>query len=447
MLMDNPYIKNIIDGLLNNPSIESSEKEDQENKNCSIKIKDIIEIENNEDYIPTLEKNLDSYKEEFNTPYFEQYNEKYNLIKEVEINCNSVLEIAKLLIEAFECGKKECHNKAKEKMKKLLVKYIDNDFIFGDINNSYAFRGSGNNKMLCEDENLYNTMKNSEIFFYRSRADKNKENFNKFSEITSLPFSKKEFSANGRFSKNGIPCLYLSLTSYACFLEVGNENNFEELYTSAFRFNNEGLKKITVLNLAIYKNLLDGLKTYSKDRKVIKYFDELRNSLFKIAPIHIASSFVVTNKNYDKRYDYLIPQCIIESLSELGDEKNIYGVAYLSNKKIGRSNYPYCVNLAIPINDLGDNEEFGELYNYIDMTGPILNKDAIDSYKYDENKTKTHIEKIFFDEDSSSDCIQRLYDIDSTESVNYKDTDYHKVDYHLANMNMFNATEKLKAEK
>ena len=185
-----------------------------------------------------------------------------------------------------------------------------------------------------------------------------------------------------------------------------------------------------------------------KDTKLKNYLKELKISLLKIAPLLIASNFRITDKN-DKFYEYLFSQCIIESLSELGDEENIYGVAYISKREDGKAVYPYCINLAIPINDLDEKEEFGKLYKYIDMTGPVLNKYSIDNYGKIEEKRKPFIEETFFDdsdEKPQSSNNKELYDFHSDKFINYKNTDYYKVDYYLANIEMTNAMEVLKSE-
>ena len=419
----------------------------------SIKFNDIIKIQKSDDYIDTLKKELESYKKNFEKDAFYLFYSGFNLKEDVEKNCKSVQKISELLMDGVNDEKNKYYNEAKDKMKKLLKKYIGNKFILGEIDKNYAFRGSGSDKELCDTKELHEIMNRSKLIFYRSRVDKNKKTFNKFSEITSLSNSNKKYASSGRFSKKEVPCLYLSLSSYASFLEVGNKNNFEEIYTSAFKFNEIGLKKVKVLNLAISEELLNGIFIAGhdhnmKDTKLKNYLKELKISLLKIAPLLIASNFRITDKN-DKFYEYLFSQCIIESLSELGDEENIYGVAYISKREDGKAVYPYCINLAIPINDLDEKEEFGKLYKYIDMTGPVLNKYSIDNYGKIEEKRKPFIEETFFDdsdEKPQSSNNKELYDFHSDKFINYKNTDYYKVDYYLANIEMTNAMEVLKSE-
>lgn len=172
----------------------------------SIKFNDIIKIQKSDDYIDTLKKELESYKKNFEKDAFYLFYSGFNLKEDVEKNCKSVQKISELLIDGVNDEKNKYYNEAKDKMKKLLKKYIDNKFILGEI------------------------------------------------------------------------------------------------YTSAFKFNEIGLKKVKVLNLAISEELLNGIFIAGhdhnmKDTKLKNYLKELKISLLKIAPLLIASNFRITDKN------------------------------------------------------------------------------------------------------------------------------------------------------
>lgn len=410
--------------------------------NNKLVLKDIIEISGNEEYLSSLKEEFDYYILQINNLSISPLEKDKILKEDVRENCHSVLKIAKLLIDNHE-------DEAKEEMKALLSKYndngntvLDNDFIFCEINKCFSFRGSGSNSCLCDNDEIYEQMNREDIVFYRSRIIETSKKIDKFSEITSLSYSNKHCASNCRFSKAGKSCLYLSLTSDACSLEIDSKDRFDQIYTSAFKFNNSGLKKIKVLNLALNSQIIDGIISQinrigeAEERK--NYLTNLSIDYLKIYPLSIATSFVRNSKQTEKNYvyyEYLISQCIIETLSEITDDKNIYGVSYISKKKIGDSIFPYYVNLAIPINDLSEDEEFGEIYNYIEMTKPISNKYAIENYADKDKEKNTYLDTAFGK------------DYHFRNNLKYKDTDCYKVDHYLINMKTSNAMEELKSEK
>ena len=94
-------------------------------------------------------------------------------------------------------------------------------------------------------------------------------------------------------------------------------NGSDNLYASVFVPNEKG-KKFKILNLTISQALINGMGDV--DRK-------LQNSMLKIFPLVIATSFSIKNDERIK-YQYLISQILMK----VANENGIDGIAYLSMK-------------------------------------------------------------------------------------------------------------------
>ena len=229
-------------------------------------------------------------------------------------------------------------NRAHSLIREYILKTCVSPFFIADINNNYAFRGNSPfvlRPSFYADDNYwkarYDSMLEKELSFFRARIG---DHSFKREDMLHIPFDKREIIKNQRFSFAGIPCMYLSATSWGCWIEMDKPSQ-RKFNVSALRIPGN----LRVLNLCIQQNLINGMSAMpdKKDyREII--------SLLEIFPLVIATSFNVKDKNERVfKSEYVISQLIMQVCLELG----LDGVAYLSRQTDDMIAYPYAVNLAL----------------------------------------------------------------------------------------------------
>ena len=328
-----------------------------------------IQVENNDEYIAVLGEKLSEFKEVIDKLAFHS---ETGLGEAVNCNCDLIISALQDLIS-------EKLVDADKKVKRLLLKYIKNEFAVSDLEKSYAFRGISVYKDLYPngiDKNFYKNMLEEELSFFRARVIQKNEKIDDIKDIISLPFSKRNLSKDLRFSVENEICLYLGVTSHVCFMECQCEienRTKKNIYLSAFKFNSKG-KKLKILNLVVSQSLINGIYQKISGESIRR---KLQNTLIEIFPLVIATSFTVKDKDENrKKYEYLLSQSIIRAIKELG----IDGVAYLSRRGKNDFQYPHGVNLAIPMKDIGESKEYSDLYSFISCTEPVLVTEKVFQY-------------------------------------------------------------------
>lgn len=379
-----------------------------------------IVVNSNKEYKKVLKNKLEEYKNELSKIAFQT--EEF-LFEEISKNCDVIIEILEDLIS----GRTDIGD---SKMKNLLKTYINNEFIVSRLNDSYAFRGVAAFEFLhsnWKNNDFYNKRLTTELNFYRARVVEKGQKIG-LKEIISLSYSKRNLAKNSRFSVKNQICLYLGVTSYICAKEYHWDKKEEnkELYVSSFKFNSKG-KDLKILNLVISEALINGV--YQKN-----LFDEskrnLQNALLKIFPLILATSFAV-NKEGDEslKYEYLISQSIVRCMNVLG----IDGVAYLSRQGKDDFQYPHGVNIAIPMNDIGENKEYSDLYKCFCFTEPVsLNEKNIKN----KGKTKSYINTLYTEYDSERPIfLSKIFY--NGKYVFYGKTNFSKLDDYLITQNFY----------
>ena len=90
--------------------------------------------------------------------------------------------------------------------------------------------------------------------------------------------------------------------------------------------------------MTISQALINGIYHKRIDNSEIK--EKLQIMMLKIFPLIIATSFSVSEKNREIKYEYLISQALMKVINEIG-------IAYLSMKGKDEFQYPQGVNLAL----------------------------------------------------------------------------------------------------
>ena len=111
----------------------------------------------------------------------------------------------------------------------------------------------------------------------------------------------------------------------------------------------------------------------------------------------------------------------------------IDGVAYLPRQGKDDFQYPQMVCLAIPINDSGENSEYGELINDFVMTSPFLYNDFWENQAYKQRsyvneKYPKYVDCLFGKKESFNAKVEV-----NGEIVFYQDTLYSRFDDYLVN--------------
>lgn len=311
------------------------------------------EIEKDSDYYNDLDSYLNSY-----------YNHICNKLGEYpqivdEINENIVL--IKESLKSYYNGRLD---KAYYCIKEILQKYADKDnatqFVVSIMDENYAFRGNAPkairpNTYTCKVyEQEYEKMLEHKLTFFKARVGNEKI---KAKDMLHIPFGKREIISTQRFSIPGIPCIYLSTSSYGSWIEMGCPES-SQFQVSSFEVPND----IRVLNLCIQQYLIDGMTS------VIENLEEEQRAkaCLGIFPLVIATSYRVKQNDRKFKSEYIISQIVMQVCGELG----IDGVAYLSKRTRDIYAYPQAVNLAIAIPN-NDKMQYWERAEKIKLTEPV----------------------------------------------------------------------------
>lgn len=312
-------------------------------------------VHSNKAYIDVLKELLDSYKKEMQKVAFKYEN---GLEQDVKQNCELILQA----LSGYLMGNQE---EAEQIILSIIKNYIEDPFWVSDLDKSYAFRGVAPFFDLHSAgyEEIYREMMDGSIDFYRARTEK----ITNRKDVLHIPFDLINLVCEQRFSLKYQPCLYLGTTSYDCWQEC-REPALENFYLSGFRASKEG-KKLKILNLVVSEALINGVWQKYEQNIVLQ---KLQNSMIKLLPLVLATSFIVTDDTRTgEKYEYIIPHLLMQALSKL----NIDGVAYLSKRGKDDFQYPQGVNLAIPVLDINSEKQYSDICNYFIITEPQCFKD------------------------------------------------------------------------
>lgn len=318
-----------------------------------------VTVSDNEEYIAVLKDKFNQYCKVVTKPAFVY---EKGLVSDIRQNCDDILAVLQLLID-YKVAQ------AEELLKNFIDKFREDSFIVNELDNSYSFRGIAPFIELRSDgyENLYERMNNEKLTFFRARTRKkgDNENISECQHMLHLPYEKKEKASAARFSRVGVPCLYLGTTSYVCSRECDWIPDEEELFAASFIPNERG-SKLKVLNLTISQALINGI--YNKHVGIDNVKKGIQNSMLKIFPLVIATSFRINEKDRKRKYEYLISQALMKVISQ----SNIDGIAYLSMKGKNEFQYPHGVNLTLPAFDISENKPYSQYCEMFDVTAPVL---------------------------------------------------------------------------
>ncbi len=152
--------------------------------------------------------------------------------------------------------------------------------------------------------------------WFRARVGKNANFTGK--DMWHIPFNKRSLITNQRYSINGIPCLYLASSIFACWEEM-DRPTLNEFWVNRFMPITEN--GISILNLSITLYQLCTYETYYNSAEFVKGF-------FEAWIVQSACSVRVEEKSRAFKEEYIFPQLIMQNLYMA----EIDGVMYFSVK-------------------------------------------------------------------------------------------------------------------
>ena len=204
--------------------------------------------------------------------------------------------------------------------------------------------------------NLYTKSIRSFRSFYRMRIVEDKRGVD-VDDLFHIPFTKQGIVKTQRYSVPGLPCLYLGLSLYGCWEELGRPAINTCLFS---RFQNN--QDFTVLDF--------------RPPSLGAGEDEKRNFLL-IMPLIIACSIRVQNEMDFFKPEYIVPQLVLEAIPEINkcnaktDKSKTIGIGYRSvcqNSEFGFTRDKFD-NIVIPAHRNGDKFD-QELCNLFRLTKP-----------------------------------------------------------------------------
>lgn len=367
-----------------------------------------IKVSSNEEYETDLPQKLKEFLSNIKGSYL---NENITLVNEFE-KCCDIVE------QSFLELKKGNDEKAEGYLKEYLNAFLKDAFLVSELDKSYAFRGVAPLKRLWSAgyENEYEKNLATELTFFRTRTrgKKDGKEIAELKDIVHIPYSLKSKATDMRFSRKEKPCLYLGTTSWICAKECQWDECKEELFGAVFVPTPEG-KKLKILNLTISQSLINGIQHYetSKDNIIRQ---ELLKSIAKIYPLVLAISYTIKDQSRPIKYEYLISQCLMDIIHDIG----IDGVAYLSAQGEDEFQYPQGVNLALPAYDIIEEKQFSMYCSMFSICKP---------QKYKKNATST--EKSFINMEYKDPLSYTSKITDNKKEVFYVDTEFSSFDNYL----------------
>lgn len=383
-----------------------------------------IKVGTNAEYEVDIKIKLDEFFSAINKPAF-VYDK--NLIDDVSNNIDVVIDI-------FHGLKKGNRGTAKNLLKDFLKPFIAEGFLVNELDQSYAFRGIAPYQKLRTTgyDKSYEKNLSTRLTFFRMRTKGigSSTVIESLGDIVHLPYKLAHRATEMRYSRAGYPCLYLGTTSWVCANECRWDKGSQELYGSVFVPNEEG-KKLKILNLAISQYLIDGIH-HAKSEADRDLRLDLQRAMIKLYPLVLAMSYAIDDSSRSVKYEYLISQCLMDVVLDLG----IDGIAYLSAQGEDEFQYPHGVNLALPAYDLRETNQYSKYCNafYISEPAKFDNQES--------NRAKSYINEIYTkyrDGRTAGDITSENFSSKiplNGKMIFYGDTEYGKYDNYLCSQRM-----------
>lgn len=213
------------------------------------------------------------------------------------------------------------------------------------------------------------------IPLFRARVGSNRQYERK--EMFHMPFELRNHVTTQRFSIPGLPCLYLSNSSYVCWEELKRPDIFK-LQISRYRLDNKKFKLLD-LSMTPYSLLkmleLTTSEEFLKDIKqeqqyAIDGWDFLTLSYLMKWPLIAACSIKVKEQNASFKPEYIFPQFLLQWVTH---NKKIDGIKYFSVEAhmTRHTDYSKFINYAIPIKESAESGYCKSITESFSLTEPV----------------------------------------------------------------------------
>lgn len=323
---------------------------------------------------------------------------------------------------------------AQSKICKLLSELIASDklgFLLSDIDRSYSTRLLAPfpdlQQTSIDNQKIYEKMNQAPLSFYRGRTG----HMERHEEMLHIPLNKRDSVTTQRFSVPGTPCLYLGVSSYDIWRELGRPS-FDNFNVSAIRLKPISERgEIKILNLTS-NTLFDlGLSHNLRINGVSQNTLNLLLAQIKIWPLVCATSFRVKNSAGSFHSEYIVSHLIMLCLPAL----KIDGVAYLS-KQIESIEEPLAlqlmVNVAIPIISSNTKDTYGDICSMIEITDPV-NLQEFQGIEQEVEQLPLHS---YFGYALNSNKVQTDI-IYAKRGTKYRTTTFYRLDNYLCNLGYY----------
>lgn len=211
-----------------------------------------------------------------------------------------------------------------------------------------------NNFLLCETKMGGD---GSDDVLFKARVAEPTENI-KHEYMLHIPFDCRNIVASQRFSLSGTPCIYLSRSSYTCWLEL-NKPEENKFFVSAFKLSKP--KRFLDLTCLTWEGLKDEIGSKRDIKAKLCTF-----------PLIIATSFLI-DENIGKPFhsEYIISGLLMNVIA-ISDKYD--GVAYFS-KKFSDKKESYPINVCFALLAKFNNKKYTRDIENIKWTNPMPLRD------------------------------------------------------------------------
>jgi hypothetical protein len=241
--------------------------------------------------------------------------------------------------------------------------------------------------------------------YYRARIGKDKQFERK--EMFHIPFENREYVTTQRFSIPGLPCLYLSNSTYVCWEEL-RRPNIHKMQVSRYKLENYKLKfldlSLTPSSICqmLELSLVDTMKDIKgNDVPITKIgldsWDKVTLNYIMRWPLIAACSIKVTKEGGTFKPEYIFPQFLLQWVTH---NKQIDGIKYFSIEAnaSAKINHSQLINFVIPPKEINPTGYCKSLVDSFSLTEAIswefLTITNPDIVQYNQEKLKNNIRKL-----------------------------------------------------
>ncbi len=223
-------------------------------------------------------------------------------------------------------------------------------------------------------------------------------------EMFHVPFEMREYVTTQRFSVPGLPCLYLSNSTYVCWEEL-RRPDINKMQVSRFKLENRQFKFLDIsLTPGFLFRMLESITSndsleYFKQSysEALDSYDILPLSFIMKWPLIAACSIKVKKQDASFKPEYIFPQFLLQWVTH---NKKIDGIKYFSveaniSSRIDHSKY---INYAIPIKEFSEFGYCKKLLEAFSLTEPIswemLTMSNPNIIQHDQQKAEENLLKL-----------------------------------------------------